>query len=58
MIKVKSANKNLIQSQGQHAVRALAWVLAGKWANFGFTSEYFALDLALVEVEVIYLTEF
>ena len=58
MIKVKSINKNPSQSQGQRAVRALAWVLVRKLANFGFTLEYSVSDLALVEVEVIFSAEF
>jgi len=39
MIKNKSSTKNPSQSHGQGAVRALAWVLAGKWSIFGFTME-------------------
>jgi len=52
MISCKSSNKNPNQSQGQSAVRVLAWVLAEELANFGFTGEYLVSDLALVEVEV------
>ena len=58
MISRKSFNKKPSQNQRQRAVRALAWVLAGKLANFGFTFEYLALDLVLVEVEVIFSAEF
>ena len=58
MFSRKSCAKNPSQSQGQRAVRALAWVLAGKLADFSFTLEYSVLDLALVEVEVIFLAEF
>ena len=58
MISRKSCNKNPRKSQGQRAVRALAWLLAGKSVVFGFTLEYSVFDLALVEVEVIFLAEF
>ena len=58
MISRESSNKNPSKSQGQRAVRALAWVLTGKLVDFGFTLEYSVLDLALVEVEVIFLAEF
>ena len=57
MISCKSCNKNPSQSQGQRAVRALAWVLARKLVIFGFTLEYSVSDLALVEVEVIFFAE-
>ena len=58
MIKGKSSPKNPSQSQGKRAVLSPAWVLAGKLASFGFTLEYSVSDLALVEVEVIFLAEF
>ena len=58
MISWKSFNKKPSQIQGQRAVRARAWVLAGKLAIFGFTVRYLLLDLVLVEVEVIFSVEF
>ena len=58
MIKSKSSTKNPSQSQGQRAVRALAWVLVGNWVDFRFTLEYSVADLALVEVEGKFLAEF
>jgi hypothetical protein len=44
--------QNRSKTQGQRAVRALAWVLIGKWSDFDVTWRILTIYFALVEVEV------
>jgi hypothetical protein len=51
-IKTKIVRQNRSKTQGQRAVRALLWVLIGKWSDFDVTWRILTIYFALVEVEV------